>query len=93
MDNLPAHKVEGVREAIEAIEAAKARLLYLPAYSPDFNPIEMAFSKLKALLRAMAPRTIAALWTVIAQAIERFKPAECQAYLAAAGIRCNVIGK
>ena len=82
MDNLPAHKVAGVREAIET---AQAKLLYLPAYSPDFNPIEMAFSKLKALLRAAAPRTIAALWTAIAQAIERFTPAECQAYLAAAG--------
>ena len=82
MDNLPAHKVDGVREAIET---AKAKLLYLPAYSPDFNPIEMAFSKLKALLRGAAPRTITALWTAIAQAIEQFKPAECQAYLAAAG--------
>ena len=48
MDNLPAHKVKGVRQAIEA---AGATLLYLPAYSPDFNPIEMAFTKLKALLR------------------------------------------
>ena len=82
MDNLPAHKVDGVREAIET---AEAKLLYLPPYSPDFNPIEMAFSKLKALLRAAAPRTIVALWTAIAQAIERFEPAECQAYLAAAG--------
>ena len=82
MDNLPAHKVDGVREAIEA---ARAKLLYLPAYSPDFNPIEMAFAKLKALLRAAAPRTITALWKTIAEAIERFGPAECQAYLAAAG--------
>ena len=78
MDNLPAHKVDGVREAIEA---ARAKLLYLP----DFNPIEMAFAKLKALLRAAAPRTITALWKTIAEAIERFGPAECQAYLAAAG--------
>ena len=53
MDNLPAHKVHGVRQAIEA---AGAMLLYLPAYSPDFNPIEMAFSKFKALLRAAAKR-------------------------------------
>ena len=82
MDNLPAHKVDGVREAIEQ---AKARLLYLPPYSPDFNPIEMAFSKLKALLRAAAPRTIPTLWKTIADAIERFGPAECQAYFAAAG--------
>lgn len=82
MDNRPAHKVDGVRKAIER---AKARLLYLPAYSPDFNPIEMAFAKLKALLRAGAPRTITALWPAITKAIKRFKPAECQAYFAAAG--------
>ena len=69
----------------EAIEQAKARLLYLPPYSPDFNPIEMAFSKLKALLRAAAPRTIPTLWKTIADAIERFGPAECRAYFAAAG--------
>ena len=56
MDNLPAHKVGGIREAIEQ---AGATLLYLPPYSPDFNPIEMAFAKLKALLRAAATRTIA----------------------------------
>jgi transposase len=60
LDNLPAHRVSGVREAIEA---AGASLLYLPPYSPDFNPIEMAFAKLKALLRAAAPRTIPDLWT------------------------------
>ena len=82
MDNLPAHKVTGVRQAIEA---AGARLLYLPAYSPDFNPIEMAFSKFKALLRAAAPRTIPKLWKSIVDAIGRFKPAECTAYFAAAG--------
>ncbi len=66
-------------------QGAKASLLYLPAYSPDFNPIEMAFSKFKALMRAAAPRTIANLWSTIADAIERFTPAECQAYFAAAG--------
>jgi transposase len=82
MDNLPAHKVRGVREAIEA---AGATLLYLPAYSPDFNPIEMAFAKLKALLRAGAARTIPDLWSTIASAIDRFTPAECRAYFAAAG--------
>ena len=59
MDNLPAHKVHGVRQAIEA---AGASLRYLPPYSPDFNPIEMAFAKLKALLRAAAARTIPDLW-------------------------------
>ena len=82
MDNLPAHRVDCVREAIEG---AKASLLYLPAYSPDFNPIEMAFSKLKTLLRAPAPRTIPKFWQTIAEAIERFKPAECRAYFDAAG--------
>jgi transposase len=82
MDNLPAHKVRGVRQAIED---AGAWLLYLPSYSPDFNPIEMAFSKLKAELRKAAARTIPELWDVIADAIERFKPEECINYFATAG--------
>ena len=82
MDNLPAHKVTGVRQAIEG---AGARLRYLPPYSPDFNPIEMAFSKLKALLRKAAARTVTDLWEVIADAIEQFTPVECQNYFAAAG--------
>ncbi len=82
MDNLPAHKVSGVRDAIEA---AGASLLYLPPYSPDFNPIEMAFSKLKAILRKAAARTIDNLWQVIAEAIDDFTPAECRNYFAATG--------
>lgn len=82
MDNLPAHKVTGVREAIEA---AGAKLLYLPPYSPDFNPIEMAFSKLKAALRKAATRTVPDLWQAIATAIDAFTPTECQNYFAAAG--------
>lgn len=82
MDNLPAHKVKGVRQAIEA---AGAMLMYLPAYSPDFNPIEMAFSKFKALLRAAAARTIDALWEAIRLALDAFTPTECQNYFAAAG--------
>ncbi|WP_166300311.1 IS630 family transposase [Bradyrhizobium sp. 2S1] len=82
MDNLPAHKVHGVREAIRAVGAS---LLYLPPYSPDFNPIEMAFSKLKALLRAAAARTMPDLWQAIANALKRFSPEECQNYLVAAG--------
>ncbi len=82
MDNLPAHKVHGVRQAIEA---AGARLIYLPAYSPDFNPIEMAFSKLKALLRAAAARTIPDLWEAIGIAADAFAPTDCQNYFAAAG--------
>jgi len=82
MDNLPAHKVTGVRQAIEG---AGARLLYLPPYSPDFNPIEMAFSKLKALLRKAAARTIPELWDIIAESLNHFTPQECKNYFAAAG--------
>ncbi|RMH30711.1 MAG: IS630 family transposase [Planctomycetota bacterium] len=82
MDNLPAHKVGGVRQAIEA---AGASLLYLPPYSPDFNPIEMAFAKLKARLRKAAARTIDDLWDAIAEAIDRFPPGECRNYFATAG--------
>ncbi|WLA39737.1 IS630 family transposase [Bradyrhizobium elkanii] len=82
MDNLPTHKVHGVREAIQAVGAS---LLYLPPYSPDFNPIELAFSKLKALLRAAAARTMPDLWQAIANALKRFSPEECQNYLVPAG--------
>lgn len=82
MDNLPAHKVAGVREGIEA---ARARLLYLPSYSPDLNPIEQAFAKLKALLRSAAARTIPDLWAAIREAFTRFTSQECRNYLAAAG--------
>ncbi|CTQ62466.1 Transposase [Roseibium album] len=82
MDNLPAHKAAGVREAIEC---ADAELRYLPPYSPDFNPIEMAFSKLKALLRAKAERTVDALWSSVGDLIAQFKPQECANYFAAAG--------
>jgi len=82
MDNLPAHKTAGVREAIEA---AGATLLYLPPYSPDLNPIEMAFAKLKAILRAVAPRTVDDLWDTIADALPRFSAQECQNYFNAAG--------
>lgn len=82
MDNLPAHKVAGVRQAIEA---AGAGLLYLPPYSPDFNPIEMAFSKLKALLRKAAARTIEDLWDAVAAILKAFTSEECLNYFAAAG--------
>jgi transposase len=82
MDNLPAHKVAGVRDAIEA---AGATLLYLPPYSPDFNPIELAFSKLKAILRKAAARTIHDLWETIAQNLDGFSPTDCRNYFAAAG--------
>ena len=82
MDNLASHKVAGVREMIEA---AGARLLYLPPYSPDFNPIKMAFSKLKAFLRKAAARTKDDLWNAVANGIETFTPTECETYFAAAG--------
>ncbi len=82
MDNLPAHKVAGVREAIEA---AGASLLYLPPYSPDFNPIEKAFSKLKALLRKAAARTVDDLYQAVATAIDAITPTECVNYFQACG--------
>jgi transposase len=82
MDNLGSHKGPAVRAAIEA---AGARLLYLPPYSPDFNPIENAFAKLKALLRKAAERTIDALWTTIGRLLEAFTPTECANYFRAAG--------
>jgi transposase len=82
MDNLPAHKVAGVRDAIEA---AGARLAYLPPYSPDFNPIEQFFAKLKALLRKAAERSIEALWDRIGQLLDAFSPEECANYLRNAG--------
>ena len=82
MDNLSAHKVKGVRDAMEE---AGVRLLYLPPYSPDFNPIEQAFAKLKALLRSAAARTVPELHAAIRQAFTRFTPSECSNYLAAAG--------
>lgn len=82
MDNLPAHKVAGVREAIRAKGAS---LLYLPPYSPDLNPIEQAFAKLKALLRKAAARTREALWTTIGNLLRTFTPAECRNYIANSG--------
>ena len=82
MDNLGSHKAAGVRAAIEAVGAS---LLYLPPYSPDFNPIENAFAKLKALLRKAAERTVDGLWNAIGRIIDLFTPAECANYFAAAG--------
>jgi transposase len=82
MDNLPAHKPTRVRHAIEATGAL---LLYLPPYSPDFNPIELAFAKLKATLKKAAARTVAQLWDAIAQGLATFTPTECRNYFAAAG--------
>ena len=82
LDNLCVHKVAGVRDAVEA---AGARLLYLPPYSPDFNPIEQAFAKLKTLLRSAAARTTADLHQAIQHAFTCFTPQECRNYLTAAG--------
>ena len=82
MDNLGSHKGPAVRCAIEA---AGATLLYLPPYSPDFNPIEKLFAKLKALLRKAAERTIDALWTTIGCVLDAFTPTECANYFRATG--------
>ena len=82
MDNLGYHKVAGVRKAIEAVGA---RLHYLPSYSPDLNPIEQAFAKLKALLRAKALRTVEALWNALGDIVACFSPAECANFLRNAG--------
>jgi len=82
MDNLGSHKVSGVAEAIEA---RGARLLFLPPYSPDLNPIEQVFAKLKALLRAAGERTVSGLWSRIGQLLDRFSPSECQNYFRHSG--------
>jgi transposase len=84
MDNLSSHKRAGVREAIEA---AGAQLLYLPPYSPDFNPIELAFSKFKWLLRTAAERTVEALWNTCGQLLDRFTEHECRNYFRHCGYR------
>ena len=82
MDNLPVHKVAGVKQAIEA---AGATLEFLPPYSPDLNPIEMVFSKLKALLRKAKERTVGGLWDRIGEVLKEFSSQECQNYLAHQG--------
>lgn len=82
MDNLSSHKRASVRDMIET---AGASLVFLPPYSPDFNPIEMAFSKLKALLRKAAERTIDGLWEVIGNLVDCFTPQECENYFPTCG--------
>ena len=77
MDNLRVHKMAAVRQAIEG---SGATLLFIPPYSPDQNPIELAFSKLKALLRAKAIRTTEALWKAVGELCGNFSPAECANY-------------
>jgi transposase len=87
MDNLASHKVAGVREAIEAVGA---RVLYLPRYSPDLNPIEQLFAKLKALLRKAAARTVEALWLVVGKILSCLPSHECRNYFANAGYRRSI---
>jgi transposase len=84
MDNLPSHKVAGVREAIEA---AGATVRYLPRYSPDLNPIEQFFAKFKALIRKAAARTVETLWATVAAVLRFVEPAECRNYFENAGYR------
>jgi len=83
MDNLSSHKLEGVREAIEAVGA---KLMYLPPYSPDFNPIEQVFSKLKALLRKYGERTVDALWTRLGKLLDSFTKTNVETISGTAGI-------
>lgn len=78
MDNLGSHKGKAVRQAIRK---ARAHLLFLPPYSPDLNPIEQVFAKLKTLLRKAAERSIETVWKCIGQLLDRFPPAECANYL------------
>ena len=82
MDNLSSHKRASVRERIEA---AGARLMFLPPYSPDFNPIEKAFSRLKAMLRKIGERTVNGLWDLIGRLVDIFQPDECANYFSSCG--------
>ena len=82
MDNLGSHKGHAVRQAIEG---AGATLLYLPPYSPDLNPIEQVFAKLKAMLRKIAARSLEALWTALGTLLDRFSSSECARYFQHAG--------
>ncbi|MCC4234123.1 IS630 family transposase [Sphingobium soli] len=82
MDNLSSHKRASVRDLIEA---AGARLIFLPPYSPDFNPIEKAFARLKAMLRKAGERTVAGLWSLIGRLVDLFQPQECANYFSSCG--------
>jgi transposase len=84
LDNLSSHKRAGVREAIESVGAT---LLYLPPYSPDFNPIEQAFAKFKWLLKSAAQRTVDSLWRTCGQLLDEFTPTECRNYIHHCGYR------
>lgn len=82
IDNLGSHKGKAVRRAIRAV---RAKLLFLPAYSPDLNPIEQVFAKLKTLLRKAEERTVEATWKRIGHLLECFTPAECANYFRNSG--------
>jgi transposase len=84
MDNLSSHKVAGVKELVESVGA---RVLYLPPYSPDFNPIEMSFSKLKTLVRKSRSRTMEELWNKLGELCDVFTPEECKNYFRHAGYK------
>ena len=81
-DNLSSHKVAGVQEALQAVGA---RILYLPPYSPDLNPIEKLFAKLKAMLRKAGKRTVEALWEEVGVLLDTVSPMECRHYFASCG--------
>lgn len=85
-DNLSSHKVSGVKQAVES---RGARLLYLPAYSPDLNPIEMAFAKLKAALRRAAQNTFSGLINALAEALDTFSPTHCSNFFRHASYATN----
>ena len=82
MDNLGSHKGQAVRSAIESVGA---QLLFLPPYSPDLNPIEQVFAKLKALLRKAAARSVSTLWDAVGKLLQHFSSTECANYFANAG--------
>jgi transposase len=85
MNNLPAHQVTGI---CQTIESCGAKRFYLPPYSPELNPIEFAFSKLKSLLRKAAARTVHSLWKTIGNSLHAFTAQECQHFFKAAGYNC-----
>ena len=90
LDNLSSHKGEAVNAAIEA---SGATMMFLPPYSPDLNPIELMFSKLKTLLRKAAERTVDALWNRIGELFNHFTQQECANFLRHAGYNKNQTGK
>ena len=87
MDNLSSHKVAGVKQAIESVGA---QVFYLPPYSPDLNPIEQVFSKLKTLLRKFKLRTMEELWKKLGELCDVFSPNECKNYYKNSGYGNNI---